>query len=168
MDFVNLQKIQILVEKLKLSAHPEGGYFKETYRSFGKISEACLPASFLGDRNYSTAIYYLLTSETFSAFHRIHQDETWHFYEGTPITIHEISPDGNYTKTLVGAAMNYQYTVLAGAWFGATVDTPNSYSLVGCTVAPGFDFTDFELGKRAVLIAEFPQHKEIINLLTRG
>lgn len=160
-----------LIQELELNAHPEGGFYKETYRSEGSISENHLPEKFKGDRNYCTSIYFLLSSTDFSAFHKINQDETWHFYEGSSITIHQISPEGIYSKIILGNNLlekeMFQYTVKGGFWFGATVNKTNSYTLVGCTVAPGFDFNDFELANRIELQKKFPNHKRIIEELTR-
>jgi len=166
----NSQFTQI-IKKLELLPHPEGGFFKETYRSGGIISADNLDPIYQGERNYSTCIYFLLTSDTFSAFHKIHQDEIWHFYSGSPIHIHEISNDGVYSKTMLGNHIENgeipQHVVTGGSWFGATVIRDNDYALVGCTVAPGFDFQDLELAVRDELIVSFPQHKDIITRLTR-
>lgn len=162
---------QNLIDQLGLQPHPEGGYFKETYRSEGSIPAQGLPEEYSGSRSFSTCIYFLLTSEAFSAFHRVRQDEAWHFYLGSPIKIHAIDPQGNYTETLIGSDFSKfqvpQYVVPGGHWFGAEVVESNSFSLVGCTVAPGFDFADFELAGRAELLARFPQHEAIIEALTR-
>lgn len=161
-----------IITALDLQPHPEGGYFKETYRSQGEIAQQHLAASFSGNRNYCTGIYFLLTSDSFSAFHRIKQDEMWHFYKGDALKLHVISPDGNYTTVTIGnAILNNeipQYVVPAGHWFAAEVPTPNSYTLVGCTVAPGFNFDDFEMPNREHLISKFPQHAAVISKLTRG
>lgn len=164
--------ISSIVTKLNLIPHPEGGFYKETYRSEGIINQQVLPNSFEGDRNYCTGIYFLLTSDNFSAFHRIKQDEMWHFYAGSPLLVHVIYPDGSYKAHEVGMDINNnqfpQLVVPAGCWFASSVKNPNSYSLVGCTVAPGFDFQDFELAKRKTLINNYPQHKNIITALTRA
>jgi len=161
-----------IIQKLDLLPHPEGGFFKETYRSEGIINADSLDPIYHGERNYSTCIYFLLTSEAFSAFHRIRQDEIWHFYVGSPIYLHTISQDGVYTRTMIGSNIENgevpQHIVSGGSWFGASVIRENDYALVGCTVAPGFDFLDFELAKRTELIAKFPQHGEIITRLTRN
>lgn len=159
-----------LIDKLELIPHPEGGYYRETYRSSGVIAHSALK-DFGGDRNFSTAIYFMLTSESFSALHRIKQDEVWHFYAGSPLHVHAIDPKGNYTKNLLGINMANgevpQLVVKAGDWFGASVANKGSFSLVGCTVAPGFDFRDFEMGTREQLNTLFPQHAELIRSLTR-
>lgn len=158
-----------LIEKLHLQKHPEGGYFRETYRCKEKIT--LLPDVYKGERNCSTSIYFLLTSESFSAFHRIHQDEIWHFYTGAPITIHMITFEGTYSFVTLGNDMNggevFQFVVPGGCWFGAEVAGQNTYSLLGCTVSPGFDFADFELATRDILLKDYPQHKEIVLKLTR-
>jgi len=160
-----------IIQKLDLHPHPEGGFFKETYRSEGVINTDSLDPIYHGERNYSTCIYFLLTSDVFSAFHRIRQDEIWHFYVGSPICLHEISKEGIYIKTIIGSDIENrevpQYVVSGGSWFGATVIRDDDYTLVGCTVAPGFDFLDFDLAGRTELMAEFPQHREIIIRLTR-
>ena len=160
-----------LVKQLELEPHPEGGYFKETYRSEGSIPQESLSSEFDGNRNYSTGIYYLLQSEDFSAFHRIHQDEMWHFYSGDALEITMISEDGVLSSILLGQDLKngdvFQFTVPKHYWFAARVTKPNSYALVGCTVAPGFDFKDFELADRDKLIAQFPQHQDVITSLTR-
>ena len=162
--------IQKIISHFDLQEHPEGGYFKETYRSEGEIPEELLSNEFEGSRNYSTGIYFLLTSEAFSAFHKIHQDEMWHFYKGSPLTIHMISPDGAYSKQVVGLNFDEgelpQFTVPKEYWFAAEVNETDSYSFVGCTVSPGFDFRDFELAERGSLVELFPQHKKIISSFT--
>lgn len=161
---------QEIIDKLNLQEHPEGGYFKETYRSEGMIPEASLEEKYKGDRNHSTGIYFLLTSEKFSAFHKINQDEMWHFYKGTSLKLHTISADGHYSFVIIGNDLEKgelpQHTVKGGDWFAAEVIDPNSYTLVGCTVAPGFDFADFVLPSKAELTSLFPQHQEVINKLT--
>lgn len=166
-----MKREDIIIDKLNLTEHPEGGFYKETYRSSGTISADNLPSFFEGERNYCTSIYFLLKSNDFSAFHKINQDETWYFHEGSSITIHQISTEGIYSKYIVGTDIlnnqHPQYTVPAGYWFGATVDDPKSYSLVGCAVSPGFDFQDFTLANRNELTKKFPNHKNIIEELTR-
>ncbi|WP_339716438.1 cupin domain-containing protein [Cyclobacterium amurskyense] len=164
--------INKIIDVLGLAPHPEGGYFKETYRSSGEILQDCLPDDYKGNRNYSTCIYFLLTSNNFSAFHRIKQDEIWHFYDGSPIRLHTISESGIHEEHLIGRDLIKgevpQFIVPGGYWFGAEVINKNSCSLVGCTVSPGFSFVDFELKSRLELINLFPQHKKIIANLTRN
>ncbi|MCP9199000.1 cupin domain-containing protein [Gramella sp. GC03-9] len=157
-----------IIEKLGLQLHPEAGYFKETYRSKGEINPG---SAYNGTRNYSTCIYFLLTSGMFSAFHRIKQDEIWHFYEGSNIDLHIISETGQHSSKLIGRDLfkgeSPQVVVPGGSWFAAEVTTPNSFALVGCTVAPGFDFSDFELAQRNELTSAFPQHRDLIARFTR-
>jgi len=159
-----------IINTLNLQPHPEGGYFKETYRSAGIIPAAALP-SFTGDRYYSTSIYYLLGRGDFSAFHRIRSDEGWHFYSGGTLLIHQISPGGQYLCTRLGsnleAGEQFQHVVPAGYWFASEPSPAADYALVGCTVSPGFDFDDFEMGKKEELQKLFPFHTDIINRLCR-
>lgn len=160
-----------LISIYELMPHPEGGYFKETYKS-----KATMPAigdhhHFPNNRNIATAIYFLIEKENFSAFHRIKSDETWHFYDGDPLEVIEIDLNGNVIRTSIGRNIRkgetYQYTVKAGHWFASRVLKGGEFSFVGCTVAPGFSFNDFELAIRDELIQIYPQHREIIEELTR-
>lgn len=159
------------VKRLRLEPHPEGGYFRQTYRSEITIAREALPAGFGGDRAASTAIYFLLEGKKFSAFHRLRSDEVWHFYIGATVSVHVIDTSGKYSLIILGsdpeAGQVLQAVVPAGCWFASHVWDWKSYALVGCTVAPGFDFEDFEMGKREDLVAEFPQHREVIQRLTR-
>ncbi|WP_228850613.1 cupin domain-containing protein [Aegicerativicinus sediminis] len=160
-----------LIDKLQLSPHPEGGYFKENYRSKGIIELNDVNLQLKGKRNYSTSIYFLLTSSMYSAFHKIHQDEIWHFYEGECITIYDIDPNGSLkihrVGNKVGLGEEFQVVIPANHWFAANIDKPDSYGLVGCTVAPGFDFSDFELASKKQLLEKFPQHSLIIEQFCR-
>jgi hypothetical protein len=135
------------------------------------LSRAALPPRFGGDRAFSTAIYFLLVGDDFSALHRIRQDEIFHFYDGSALLLHVIDPHGSYSMVKVGRDLSAgqlpQAVVKAGSLFGATVSDPRSYSLVGCTVAPGFDFADFEMPDREELCRQFPQHRPVIERLTR-
>jgi uncharacterized protein len=166
------QSAQYWIDKLKLIAHPEGGYYRETYRSELSIAREALPPQFPGARLVSTAIYFLLEGENFSAFHRLRSDELWHFYAGSSISVHVIEPDGSHSEIRVGGNPEDgevpQAAVKAGRWFASRVRNPQSFALAGCTVAPGFDFADFELGKRAELIKLYPQHRKLIEQLTRS
>ncbi len=163
---------QEIIQKFHLNKHPEGGYYKETYRSNGIIKNENLSDHFIEDRNYSTSIYFLLTSDTFSAFHKINQDEIWHFYLGTTLKLHMISPNGKYSFVLIGNNLaeeeRPQFVVPAQYWFAAEVLEKNSFAFTGCTVAPGFDFKDFVLPKRKELIELFPNLEEIITKLTHA
>jgi predicted cupin superfamily sugar epimerase len=159
------------VRALQLQPHPEGGYFREVYRAAGTIPAVALPRHFAGgDRAYSTSIYFLLRSGERSLLHQIASDEVWHFYAGSGLTIHMITPSGVYERLPLGINVEdgeqLQQVVPATAWFGATVNDPNTFSLVGCTVAPGFDFRDFRLASRHHLQQQFPQHHDLISQLT--
>jgi len=147
--------------------HPEGGFFKEVYRSHERIAEDALPERFGGGRVFSTAIYFLLTAGEFSRLHRIRQDEVWHFYDGDSLLLHRIRPDGEHVKHLVGRLGDALplAVVPAGDYFGAEV-SGDGYSLVGCTVAPGFEFDDFEMPSRDEIYTQFRQHAELIQRLT--
>ena len=151
---MNLEKI---IKLLDLKPHVEGGFYRETYRS----------QQLFGERNISTAIYYLLPKGEKSHFHRIASDEIWHFYLGGALEIVQISPEGKLEKIVLGtdleAGQVLQYCVPAGYWFGAVPCTKIDFTLVGCTVSPGFSFNDFELGDRQQLLQLFPRaEKEIL------
>jgi len=136
------------------------------------LGEESLPPQFSGARAVSTAIYFLIEGESFSAFHRLRSDELWHFYVGSALAVHVIEPDGRYFEIRLGsdpeAGEVLQGVVGAGCWFASEVRDGKSFALVGCTVAPGFDFEDFELAKREELIRDYPQHRQLIVKLTRG
>ena len=160
-----------LVARFKLSPHPEGGYFKENYRSLETIPKAFLPKRFKGERNYSTAIYFLLEQGNFSAFHRIQSDECWHFYSGGTLNIYVIQLNGKLDIIKLGnnieAGEQFQAVVPASCWFASEPATGTEYTFTGCTVAPGFDFRDFELAEADQLSRQFPQHQQIIKRLCR-
>ena len=163
--------VQYYIKHLQLEPHPEGGYFKETYRAKEGIAKAALPGRFGGDRSFSTAIYYLLQQGDFSGFHRIQSDECWHFYAGQTLLIHVIENNGNYFCIKLGndvrAGETFQFVVPSTAWFASEPAPQSSFVLAGCTVAPGFDFGDFEMADRQSLLSSFPQHKQIIERLCR-
>lgn len=159
------------IEKYNLLPHPEGGYYAETYRSAESVNKDDLPERFAGDRSFSTGIYFLLGKENFSAFHRIKSDEMWHFYAGNALDIFVIYPEtGKLEIIKLGSnpdlGETFQAVVPAGTWFGSRPAAGSNYCLVGCTVAPGFDFEDFEMAERASLVSEFPQHEKLIYELT--
>ena len=162
---------QYFVEQYGMQAHPEGGWYKETYRADEAIQQAHLPVRFKGDRSFSTAIYFLLEDEQFSAFHRIQSDELWHFYYGGALNVYVIHDSGLMEIIRLGNNPDrgevFQAVVKAGCWFASKPAKADTFSLVGCTVAPGFDFADFEMAEREALIRQYPQHKEVISLLTR-
>jgi predicted cupin superfamily sugar epimerase len=158
------------IRRLGLAPHPEGGCFREIYRSAEIIPLQGLPERFAGPRSFSTSIYFLLEGKECSRFHRLKADEIWHFYTGSPLTIHLISPEGGYGTLALGPDIekgeHFQAILPAGHWFGASVDHVESFALIGCTLAPGFDFQDFEIAQRVSLTRAFPQHEEIIRRLT--
>jgi predicted cupin superfamily sugar epimerase len=165
------------IDRLNLEPHPEGGFYRQTYRASLILPHSALPGH-NGDRAASTAIYFLLAGDQFSAFHRLRSDEVWHFYAGSALVVHVIEPGGNYRQLLLGSNAasleqlqdidQFQAVVPAGCWFGSSLRQPATYALAGCTVAPGFDFADFEMAKREELIAQYPQHGAIIEHLTRN
>ncbi|QNF35855.1 cupin domain-containing protein [Adhaeribacter swui] len=161
------------IKYLSLEPHPEGGYYKETYRAAESIPNRGLPARFAetGERSLATTIYFLLPAGEFSAFHRIKSDEGWHFYAGGPLYIHVIHPDGQYVCLLLGAAISqgetFQAVVPAGAWFASEPAPGTEFALVGCTVAPGFDFRDFEMASAPTLLPFCPEQSELITRLCR-
>jgi hypothetical protein len=156
------------IERLRLERHPEGGWFRETYRCAETMPATALPSRFAVAHPLCTAIHFLLRRPEFSAFHRLKADEVWHFYDGGPLTLHAIAPDGTVAQMTLGPG-SFQAVVPAGHWFGAALDhaSPRDFALVGCTVAPGFIFEDFELANRAHLLAQFPRHRSLIERLTR-
>ncbi len=160
-----------LITQFNLQPHPEGGWYKETYKSEEQIASNALPQRFLGNRVFSTAIYFLLKKGNFSAFHRIKSDECWHFYAGQPLEVFIILPGGELSVVSLGKDIEkgqlFQYVVPANCWFASRPATESKFSFVGCTVAPGFDFADFELAKTNELIAVYPQHQTIITALCR-
>lgn len=161
-----------LRQHLKLQPHPaEGGYFAETYRSEHLLGPEALPAGYPGARAISTAIYYLLTPDNFSAMHRLRGDEIFHFYLGDPVELLQINENGAGEVFVLGqdimSGMHLQHVVPAGAWQGSRLKSGGKYALLGTTVAPGFDFQDFEIGERNELMAEFPRFADMIMSLTR-
>jgi uncharacterized protein len=155
------KRIDELVNNLGLVPHPEGGFYRETYRSVEFIS------TLNGERNLMTAIYFLLTSKNVSRFHVIKSDELWFHHEGDDLTIHVLNEMGYETKHL-GKSIDAQpqQLVSAGEIFGSTVDAKEGYALVSCVVAPGFDFLDFKLFETQELLKLYPLNKEIIERLT--
>jgi len=217
------RKARYWIEKLGLEPHPEGGYFRQTYKAelrvvsvdrenpqpvqshppaenagrvgqpdrernpHPKIAKGAIlewgTQEFGGTRTASTAIYFLLEGENFSAFHRLRSDEMWHFYAGSALVVHVIDAAGEYSSIRLGNCSTrgevFQAVVKAGCWFASEIsrdshvsqrrrDTGHpTYALVGCTVAPGFEFEDFELARPEELVGKFPEHRELIERLTR-
>lgn len=160
-----------IIELLDLKPLPqEGGYYCETYRSREHVRSEALHDRYGSRRHHATAIYYLLTADTFSALHRVKSDEIFHFYTGDPVEMFQIAPDGSGETMVIGAdlaaGMRPQVIVPNGVWQGSRLLPGGSFALMGCTVAPGFEFTDYEHGDRAKLIEEYPQFKKQILELT--
>jgi predicted cupin superfamily sugar epimerase len=158
------------IQALQLEPHPEGGWYRETYRSAEVIDRAHLPARFGGPRAFSTAIYFLLRRGERSRLHRIASDEVWHLYAGGPLVLALIEPAGGTRRIRLGAnprrGERPQALVPAGCWYGAWLPARVPYALTGGTVAPGFDFGDFELGSRDAMLDRFPWHRTLVERLT--
>jgi uncharacterized protein len=152
-----------LVKKLGLEEHPEGGYFKETYRAKTLVNVQGREDM----RNIATAIYYMLADNQFSAFHRIRSDEIWHYYAGSSITLYAINDEGKFAKIRIGRGEAHQTVMKAGTWFAASLNRKYSYCLLGCTLSPGFDHRDWELGERDKLAKLYPQYNNIIKRYTK-
>jgi uncharacterized protein len=170
---VELRDAAAIIEALGLVPHPkEGGYFRETYRATEALPAATLGGRYAGARAVSTAIYYLLTPTTFSALHRLASDEVFHFYAGDPVEQLRLHPDGHGEIVTIGnnllGGLRPQTVVPRGVWQGARLARGGRYALLGCTVAPGFDYADYESGTRAALAAAYPEFAEEIATLTAG
>jgi predicted cupin superfamily sugar epimerase len=159
------------IQHLKLEKHPEGGAYVRAYTSALQLKQSTLPKDFKGDRSICTHIYFLLQQNEFSAFHRIQSDELWHFYDGNSLKIYELNKDGSLTEHSLGLEIENEQSpfcvIKAGNWFAAELLPGSKYALVGCTVAPGFDFAEFELGEHDKLITEYPELKKLIERLTK-
>jgi len=160
------------IDYLQLAKHPEGGYFREIYRSNEFIHKKSLPDRYTSFRSFSTSIYYLLENPEYSAFHRLKSDEIWHFYEGSSIQLYIVLPNGEFRKLILGKqpeeGQYFQAVIPKGCWFAAHVSEPKAFALVGCSVSPGFDFEDLEMGSREKLLKRFPQHSQLITKFTRN
>jgi len=160
------KKIHSLISNLGLLPHPEGGYYKNTYQSTERISDTELSVNFEGERKLYTSIYFLLTSDDVSHFHRLKSDELWYFHAGSPLTIHVIHENGAYEEIKLGMNLENgevpQALVPKNSIFGSSVNDKDTFSLVGCMVSPGFEFKDFELFTQDELLLKYPQHEEII------
>lgn len=154
-----MDMIQTLIDTYHLQAHPEGGYFKQIYAEFNDDSSSHRPAY--------TSIYFLLSPDSPSHFHRLTCDEIWYYHSGSPLTIHCLHPDGSYQAVKLGLDTSQEeipcFRVPAGTIFGSTVDT--NYTFVSCACVPGFMYEDFELLTKEALLQEFPAHQAIINQL---
>lgn len=163
---INISTAAYWINHLGLQPHPEGGYYREVYRS-GKqvtregeteIKQAC------------TSIYYLLEGADYSGFHRIWSDEVWYFHKGAPLHIHAIDQDGNYTLHELSDSITGQLSIVipAGQWFAAELAEKQDFVLVSCAVAPGFEFAEFEMAERYALAVAYPTHRRVIDRLCRS
>ncbi|OWT80589.1 MULTISPECIES: cupin domain-containing protein [unclassified Achromobacter] len=155
-----------LISRLALQPHPEGGHFRETYRSQERVKRSHGEST----RSAATAIYYLLRGEERSTWHRIKSDEMWHFYDGAPLNVYVLLPEDEVKVLCLGNPLehqgaDFQALVPAGAWFAAACSVADGYSLVGCTVAPGFEFEEFEIAQADVLLRDWPRHRALIERL---
>jgi len=153
---------QRLIAAHRLQPHPEGGWYRETHRSAERVT-----TSRGSVRSATTSIYFLLAHETFSAFHRLGSDETWHFYRGDLVNIEIVDASGRHESRTLGTGDALQTTIPAGAHFAAHVDQPGGFAFVGCDVAPGFEFADFQLTTRSMLAAAYPHLGPLIARYTR-
>ena len=163
---MNQQDPQYYISKLGLEPHPEGGYFKRTFESQEQITDQELTVHFEGKRMLYTSIYFLLTSNDVSHFHRLQSDELWYYHAGSPLSVHMIDENGEYTERKLGLDLENgevpQVLVPKNTIFGSSVKDRETFSLVGCMVSPGFEYQDFELFTQEELLLKYPQHKEII------
>lgn len=162
-----------VIELLRLeSLTQEGGYYRETYRSELTIPAEALPDDFASGRNVSTAIYYLLTPTDFSALHRVRSDEIFHFYAGDPVEMLQLHPDGRGRIVRIGSDLAAgdvpQVVVPAGVWQGARLAAGGRWALLGTTVAPGFEFADYQHADRTDFVGRYPEFTELITALTGG
>lgn len=169
-----MSKAREIIEALNLQPHPiEGGFFRETYRSAGTVADEHLPVGYRGrgPRSLGTSIYYLLTSETFSEMHRLPTEEVFHVYLGGPARMLQVDPDGAHREVILGsdvlAGQSPQVVVPPGVWQGTIVEPGVEFILIGATMAPGFDYADYEQGRRDDLVARYPGAAEMIRKLTR-
>jgi len=155
-----------LIKNLELVKHPEGGYYKEIYRSNETISKKNLPTRYNSDHSYATIIYYLLTGKEVSKFHKLKSDESWHFHFGAPLIIHTLNENGKYNSFELGITNNSMQAVVIiekNTWFAAEVKNKESFSLVSCSVFPGFEFEDFQLASAKELKNLLTDKKELLN-----
>ncbi|MCI0403556.1 MAG: cupin domain-containing protein [Acidobacteria bacterium] len=166
---------QQIIELLQLEPLPvEGGLFRQTYCSAERIRQAALPARYRGDKPFATAIYYLLTSDpdSFSALHRLPTDEVYHFYLGDPVEMLLLFPQGGGRRVVLGQnilhGQQVQFVAPSGVWQGSRLIPGGRFALLGTTMAPGFDASDYQGGQRAELLARYPDQAELIRALTRS
>ena len=162
-------KTRYWIDQLGLKPHPEGGYFKEVYRSDEFMKKSNLPERYAGDRVFSTSIYFLLQQGEISTFHRIKSDETWYFHDGSELELFIIDRAGSLVRKVIGINPENgsvpQVTIEKGNWFSA--GSLGEFTLVGCNVSPGFDFEDFEMADFSTLVARYPRHEKVLRKFCR-
>ncbi|HEY4327157.1 MAG TPA: cupin domain-containing protein [Mucilaginibacter sp.] len=162
---MNPQLASYWIEHLKLQPHPEGGYYKEIFRSEQQV----LRLGSVEVKQACTSIYYLLEGVDYSGFHRLLSDEIWYFHKGVPLLIHSIDDNGRYSAIELSDSTsgNLSVVIPGGAWFAAEIPSKSGFTLASCAVAPGFDFSEFEMAKKEELTEIYPQHTGILNRLCR-
>ena len=167
---MNSETLKALLDLTPLTL--EGGEYMETYRSRDVLTPECLPGRFRSPRALSTAIYYLLESDSFSALYRVASDEIFHFYLGDPVEMLQLWPDGSYREVLIGTdienGMRPQVVVPRGVWRGSRLVPGGTLALLGCTASPGFEYEDYEAGPRDLLVQQYPQARDLIYSFTRA
>lgn len=163
---------ELFVDLLKLQPHPEGGYFAQIFKSDQSVKSIDASRYDNQIRFAGTSIYYLLDKSDFSAWHKLKSDEIWHYYKGCEVIIYQIDQYNHIKTEILGdptknSNATFQISIPSNTWFSAELIDKKAYCLLGCTVSPGFEFIDFELGNRDVLLQQFPQHKLLITQLTR-
>jgi predicted cupin superfamily sugar epimerase len=154
------------IARLQLFPHPEGGFYKETYRADFSVT----PQGAQAPTGSCTSIHYLLQDSDYSGFHRIAYPELWYFHDGAPLTVHEIDAKGNYSHRTLGRGEGEHLSLVVepGIWFAADLPSKEGYALVSCAVAPAFDFALFEMARLDTILAQYPQHAEVLRRLCRS
>jgi predicted cupin superfamily sugar epimerase len=162
---MEIQDAAYWIKRLNLLPHPEGGYYKEVFRS----NQEVIRKSGADFKQARTSIYYLLEADDYSGFHRLASDEIWYFHQGEPLYIHAIDSQGGYTQHELSSAGNGSLSVVipAGLWFAAEIPAKSGFTLVSCAVAPGFDFSEFEMAKKDELSKKYPSYTHLFNKLCR-
>ncbi|XP_041349735.1 uncharacterized protein LOC121369008 [Gigantopelta aegis] len=159
-----------LIAHHNMIPHPQGGYCCELYRSQDTVSQEDMSFRYSGDRSVSSSFYYLLVNEQVAKLHRLKSPGIWHFYEGSPLIIHEFVPNGDYKMHTLGPDVakdeTFQAVLPRCSWVGACLKDPKSHTLVGCTISPGYELDDFQLANRQDVLEKFPRYQKIIELLT--
>ncbi len=171
MTVIPSEQVEQLIQALQLRPHPEGGFFRETYRSTEQLHSNALSDRYVGPRAVSTCIYYMLTRISFSVMHRVASDEIYHFYTGQALEMLLLYPSGKSEVVIIGSDVSAgqvpQFVIPNGVWQGSRVAGAGEFALVGATVAPGFDFADFEEGSYEQLAGQFPERADLLRALTR-